>query len=81
MPHRTFVEIPTEEQHAEMLATLRRALVDLLKVPSREYGWCRTRWSYASLALTWQATRGITVSSETMRRWVRAGPLAPMLGR
>ncbi len=34
------------------------------------YGWCRTRWSCATLALTWQATRGIIVSAETMRRWL-----------
>ena len=52
------------------LATLRRSLVALLKAPPRAYGWCRTRWSCATLALTWQATRGITVSAETMRRWI-----------
>ena len=48
-----------------LLATLRRSLVALLKAPPRAYGWCRTRWSCATLALTWQATRGITVSAET----------------
>ena len=36
----------------------------------RAYGWCRTRWSCATLALTLQAKRGITVSAETMRRWL-----------
>ena len=49
---------------------LRRSLVALLKAPPRAYGWCRTRWSCATLALTWQATRGLTVSAETIRRWV-----------
>jgi transposase len=49
--------------------TLRRSLVAMLKAPPRAYGWCRTRWSCATLALTLQATRGITVSAETMRRW------------
>jgi len=52
------------------LATRRRSLVALRKAPPRAYGWCRTRWSGATLALTWQATRGITVSADTMRRWI-----------
>jgi putative transposase len=53
-----------------LLPTLRRSLVALLKAPPRAYGWCRTRWSCATLALTLQTKRGITVSAETMRRWV-----------
>jgi hypothetical protein len=67
MPNGTFVEIP-EEEHAQMLATLRRSLLALLKAPPRAYGWCRTRWSCGTLALTLPAKRGITVSAETMRR-------------
>jgi len=50
--------------------TLRRSLVALLKAPPRAYGWCRTRWSCATLAATLETKRGITVSAETMRRWV-----------
>ena len=53
-----------------LLPTLRRSLVALLKAAPRTYGWCRTRWSCATLALTLQAKRGITVSAETMRRWL-----------
>ena len=53
-----------------LVPSLRRSLVALLKVPPRAYRWCRTRWSCATLALTLQATRGITVSAETLRRWV-----------
>lgn len=53
-----------------LLPTLRRSLVALLKASPRAYGWCRTRWSCATLALTLQARRGFTVSAETMRRWV-----------
>jgi transposase len=53
-----------------LVPTVRRSLVALLKAPPRAYGWCRTRWSCATLALTLQTTRGITVSAETMRRWV-----------
>jgi transposase len=57
---RTTVRVPT----------LRRWLLALLEAPPRAYGWGRTRWSCATLALTLQAKRGITVSAETLRRWV-----------
>jgi transposase len=53
-----------------LLPTLRRSLLALLKVAPRAHGWCRTRWSCATLALTLEAKRGIKVSAETMRRWV-----------
>lgn len=53
-----------------LVPTVRRSLVALLKAPPRAYGWCRTRWSCATLALTLQTKRGIHVSAETMRRWV-----------
>jgi transposase len=53
-----------------LLPTLRRSRLALLKVPPRTSGWCRTRWSCATLALTLQAKRGLTVSAETMRRWL-----------
>ena len=53
-----------------LLPTLRRSLLALLKAPPRVYGWCRTRWSCATLAATLRTTRGISVSAETLRRWV-----------
>jgi transposase len=53
-----------------LLPSLRRSLVALLQAPPQAYGWCRTRWSCATLVLTLQAKRGITVSAETMRRWL-----------
>jgi len=53
-----------------LLPTLRRSLLALLKASPRASGWCRTRWSCATLALVLQAKRGITVSAETMRRWL-----------
>jgi hypothetical protein len=52
--------------------TLRRSLLALLKAPPRAYDWCRPRWSCTTRALTRQATRRITVSAETMRRWLHA---------
>ena len=60
LPMRTTVLVPT----------LRRSLLALLKAPPRAYGWCRTRWSCATLALTLQAKWGVTISAETMRRWI-----------
>jgi putative transposase len=53
-----------------LLPTFRRSLLALLKTPPRASGWCRTRWSCATLALTLQAKRGIAISAETMRRWL-----------
>jgi putative transposase len=53
-----------------LLPTLRRTLVGLLKATPQAYGWCRTRWSCTTLALTLQTKRGIAVSAETMRRWL-----------
>jgi transposase len=55
---------------AVLLPALRRSLLALLKAAPRAHGWCRTRWSCATLALTLEAKRGIKVSAETMRRWV-----------
>ena len=50
--------------------SLKRSVVALLKTLPRAWGWCRTRWSCATLALELQARRGVQVSSETMRRWL-----------
>jgi putative transposase len=49
---------------------LKRALGALLKAAPRTYGWCRTRWSCATLAATLKAKHGLEVSAETVRRWV-----------
>jgi putative transposase len=53
-----------------LLPMLRRSLLALLKASPRAYGWCRTRWSCATLALALEAKCGITISAETMRRWL-----------
>jgi putative transposase len=53
-----------------LVPTLRRSLLALLKATPHAYGWCRTRWSCATLALTLQTKRGVTVSAETVRRWL-----------
>ena len=52
--------------------SVRRSVVALLtKVPA-VYGWCRTRWSCATLVAQLTLQRGIVVSSSTMRRWLHA---------
>jgi Winged helix-turn helix len=46
---------------------LRQGLFTLLKKAPSAYGWCRTRWSCARLALPLPAQRGIRLSAETVR--------------
>ena len=52
--------------------SLRRSLLALLRKPPQQEGWCRTRWSCATLALSLGARRGFRVSAETVRRWLHA---------
>jgi transposase len=49
---------------------LRRSLGALLKAAPRAYGWCRTRWSCATLAVELKTQHGIEVSAWTVRRWL-----------
>jgi transposase len=50
--------------------SLKRSVSALLKTAPRAYGWCRTRWSCATLATELHIRRGIQVSAETMRHWL-----------
>src|SRR5215467_10224742 len=56
-------------QTTVLMPWLTRSLGALLQAAPRAYGWCRTRWSCATLAATLQAKHGIEVSAETVRRW------------
>ena len=49
---------------------LKRSLGALLQAPPRAYGWCRTRWSCATLAAQLQTKHGLAVSAWTVRRWL-----------
>jgi transposase len=49
---------------------LKRSVLGILKSAPRLCGWCRTRWSCATVALELFVRRRITVSSETVRRWL-----------
>jgi transposase len=70
---------PELRQEIEALPTflllapsLCRSLLALLRKPPAAYGWCRTRWSCATLALSLEAKRGLRVSAETVRRWLHS---------
>jgi transposase len=52
--------------------SLRPSLLALLAKPPAAYGWCRVRWSCATLALSLEAQRGLRVSAETVRRWLHS---------
>ncbi len=52
--------------------SLRRSLLALLRKVPAAYGWCRTRWSCATLAAQLTLQRGIAVSASTLRRWLHA---------
>jgi transposase len=49
---------------------LRRKLMVLLRCLPRAFGWMRTRWSCACLALTLSRQVGYKISAETVRRWL-----------
>jgi transposase len=53
-----------------LMPWMKRSLGALLKVPPRTYGWCRTRWSCATLAVQLQTKHGLEVSAWTVRRWL-----------
>jgi transposase len=60
----------SEKLSSVLLAlSLRRSWLALLAKPPAAYGWCRVRWSCATLALSLEARRGLRVSAETVRRW------------
>lgn len=75
---------PEEAQQLRRLPAWQRCLLSLIKTAPAAFGWCRTRWSCATLALQLWTERGYRVSRETVRRalhqldysWKRARPCA-----
>jgi putative transposase len=57
---------------AGALNHFQRTLRWLVNQPPRLFGWCRTRWSCAALALTINARTQVQWSRETVRRELRA---------
>ena len=73
--HRGFTVDPDGPLAAPVRTTvlrpwLKRSLRALLKSTPRAYGWCRTRWSCATLAMDLKVTPGLEVSTWTVRRWL-----------
>ena len=70
------------EPETRPLPAWQRSLLALVKKAPSAFGWCRTRWSCATLALQLAVERGYAVSRETVRRalhqldyaWKRARP-------
>jgi transposase len=52
------------------MPSLKRSLLSLIKRAPASFGWCRTRWSCATLALELHARRKVKVSRESIRRWL-----------
>src|SRR5262245_37633126 len=64
-------ERATQQSRVRLLTpSLKRSVQALLKTAPRALGWCRTRWSCATLAVELQVRRGVEVSAETMRHWL-----------
>jgi transposase len=63
-------QAPQQRRLRLLTPSLKRSVHALLKTAPRAYGWCRTRWSCATLAVEVQVRRGIRVSAETMRHWL-----------
>jgi transposase len=63
-------EDPSRIRLRTLTPSLKRSVLAILKTMPRACGWCRTRWSCATLALEVQARRGVHVSAETLRRWL-----------
>jgi transposase len=64
-------ECATQQRRLRLLTpSLKRSVRALLKTTPRALGWCRTRWSCATLAVELQVRRGIKISAETLRHWL-----------
>lgn len=61
---------PVLQRQARLSPALRRSVLGILHSTPRLCGWCRTRWSCATVALELFVRRRITVSGETVRRWL-----------
>jgi transposase len=68
---RWLMSAEAEGAMSRRLPRLKRSLVAIIKRAPHCFGWCRTRWSCAALALELQARRGVRVSRETIRRWLQ----------
>lgn len=63
-------EAVSESAAPRRMPSLKWSLIAIIKRAPQRFGWCRTRWSCATLALELRARRGVRVSRETIRRWL-----------
>ena len=61
---------PSPRRLPVLSPALKRSVVAILQSVPRLCGWCRTRWSCATIAVELYTRRTIVVSAETMRRWL-----------
>ena len=61
---------PSPRRWPVLSPALKRSVVAILQSGPRLCGWCRTRWSCATIAVELYTRRTIVVSAETMRRWL-----------
>jgi len=66
----SLIDTDTPRRTGSLTPSLRRSLLALLKRAPSAYGWCRTRWSCATLAAQMKVQRRLTVSAATLRRWL-----------
>jgi transposase len=66
-PHQVIVN-----ERPQLPSRFQRTLRWLIQQPPRAFGWVRTRWSCATLALTIAARTKVVVSRETVRRQLHA---------
>jgi putative transposase len=64
------VDADQPHRAGSLTPSVRRSLLALLKRVPSAYGWCRTRWSCATLAAQMQVQRRVQVSAATLRRWL-----------
>lgn len=53
-----------------LIPYIKKTLLKILKQVPSAYGWCRSRWSCATIALELKVQIGLEVSAETVRGWL-----------
>ena len=69
---RWLADVAAQSETPRRCSSLKRSLLSSIKRAPASFGWRRTRWSCATLALELQARRTVKVSRETIRRWLHA---------
>jgi transposase len=59
-----------EDDAQQQQPSLMRSLLCLVKRSPQSFGWGRTRWSCMTLAIQMKARRGVSLSRETVRKWL-----------